>query len=255
MTFRSTPTLAAIILAAVLAFGAMVAADDGPEQDPARPLRILAYNIKHGRGMDGRIDLERVARVIAKEEPDLVALQEVDRNCTRSGNQDIAAELGRRLGMDHRFGAFMAFQGGEYGMAVLSRLPITSTTRHPLPAGAEPRCALEVQVEADWLPSPLSFVSIHNDWTNETFRSNQVEALLEALKDREMPVVLAGDFNGERTDPSLQLLEKGGWKILPKDDPQARHTFPSEEPRREIDFFVVKNLPDATITHAVIDER
>jgi endonuclease/exonuclease/phosphatase family metal-dependent hydrolase len=91
------------------------------------PLRIVSYNIRHGAGLDGKVDLQRIAKVIAKEKPEVVTLQEVDQECTRSGSVDQAAELGRLLKMEHRFGKFMDFQGGEYGMAVLSRFPIEKT--------------------------------------------------------------------------------------------------------------------------------
>ena len=78
----------------------------------ADELRLVAYNIHHGEGMDGKLDLERIARVIAAEKPDLVALQEVDKGCKRSGSIDQAAKLAKLLKMDHRFGKFMDYQGG-----------------------------------------------------------------------------------------------------------------------------------------------
>ena len=101
-------------------------------------LKILSYNIKHGRGMDGKVDLLRIAKVIGSLSPDLVTLQEVDKNCTRSGSVDLTRELAGILKMEGRFGKFMDFQGGEYGMAVLSRVPIISHQVHVLPRGAEP---------------------------------------------------------------------------------------------------------------------
>ena len=79
----------------------------------ADELRLVAYNIHHGEGMDGKLDLERIARVIAAEKPDLVALQEVDKGCKRSGSIDQAAKLAEFLKMDHRFGKFMDYQDGE----------------------------------------------------------------------------------------------------------------------------------------------
>ena len=72
-------------------------------------LKILSYNIKHGRGMDGKVDLPRIAKVVRSLSPDLVALQEIDRNCTRSGSIDLTAELGAMLGMEGRFGKFMDY--------------------------------------------------------------------------------------------------------------------------------------------------
>ncbi|NNM29000.1 MAG: hypothetical protein HKO57_05725 [Akkermansiaceae bacterium] len=245
------PSLLTAVLAGCLLLTAAMARAD----DPAPSVRILAYNIKHGRGMDGKVDLRRAAAVIAAQNPDLVALQEVDRNCTRSGKVDIAAELGRILGMDHRFAKFMDFQGGEYGLAVLSRLPITKSVRHQLPAGAEPRCALEVRVRFAALTTPLSFLSIHHDWTDAKIRVGQVEALLAALEGHRHPVILAGDFNGERDDPSVIRLARSGWNVLRKDDPAARHTFPSDAPRKEIDFFMLRGVPAVHVTHHVVDER
>ena len=102
--------------------------------------------------MDGRVDLKRTAEVIRSLSPDLVTLQEVDKNCTRSGSIDLTEELAGILKMEGRFGKFMNFQGGEYGMAVLSKFPIISHQVHVLPRGAEPRCALEVRVNSgkDW---------------------------------------------------------------------------------------------------------
>lgn len=202
--------------------------------------------------MDGKIDLERIATVIAKENPDLVALQEIDHACQRSGNVDQAAELGHLLKMNHRFGKFMNFQGGEYGMAVLSRFPIEKTIRHQLPPGAEPRCALEIQVRPDGWQEPLSFIGIHNDWTKESLRVSQVTTLINALEKTKHPVILAGDFNAERGDDSLNLLLKFDWEILRR---KPTKTWPSLNPTQEIDFFITRNLEEITYDEKVIDEQ
>jgi endonuclease/exonuclease/phosphatase family metal-dependent hydrolase len=223
-------------------------------QEQSQALRVASYNIRHGEGADGKVDLPRIAKVIAALEPDLVALQEVDKNCTRSGNTDIAKELGKLLGMEHRFGKFMNFQGGEYGMAILSRLPIVDAVRHPLPDGAEPRCALEVRVHVDGLPSPVSFVCIHNDWTKESIRVKQAQALLEQLHGHDSPIVLAGDFNGDRSDESMRLLADAGWRIVKKNNDKESNTWPADDPRVEIDFFVIRNFPPVEIDHHVINE-
>ena len=77
---------------------------EGQGRSDPLTLRILSYNIHHGQGTDGIFDLERLARVISSVEPDLVALQEVDRATTRSGGVDQAAELARLTGMEAAFG-------------------------------------------------------------------------------------------------------------------------------------------------------
>jgi len=215
-------------------------------------LRILSYNIKHGRGMDGKVDLSRIAKVIGSVAPDLIALQEVDRNCTRSGSVDLTAELGARLGMDGRFGKFMNFQGGEYGMAILSKFPIIDHHIHELPKGAEPRCALEVRVNTGTPFGDISFVGIHTDWTREDIRVAQCKALVDKLDNLQLPVILAGDFNAGRDSKSVELFLGSGFEILAK---HKVNTFPSTLPKVEIDFIMSRGLKNKKFTHAVIDER
>ncbi|MDZ8118463.1 endonuclease/exonuclease/phosphatase family protein [Pontiella agarivorans] len=214
-------------------------------------LHIMSYNIKHGEGMDGEIDLKRIAEVISRTNPEIVALQEVDKNCKRSGGVDQARKLGELLGMEFRFGKFMNYQGGEYGMAILSRIPIGETVTHPLPGGTEPRCALEVRIRPEGYADPVSFVCIHNDWKNETNRVKQVKALVSSLATNDNPIILAGDFNGERTDASMIFLEHAQWTIL---DKNGEKTWPSDRPEVEIDFFAVRGFSETPVEHGVVHE-
>ncbi len=202
---------------------------------------VASYNIKHGRGMDNRVDLQRTARVLKTPDADLVALREVDNACRRSGRIDEAAALGRLLGMHHAFGKFMDFQGGAYGMAILSKYPVDRAITHRLPDGAEPRCALEVIVRPPGAPAGVSFVCIHNDWTDEAIRVRQVRALIAALSPRKHRVIPAGDFNAPRSSASMQLLPAGGWTILEKSG-GGKNTFPADKPRAEIDFIVLRGF-------------
>jgi endonuclease/exonuclease/phosphatase family metal-dependent hydrolase len=247
---RASATLA-LLLAAGL--GASCASREArPVTGSAPAVRVVSYNIRHGEGMDGRVDLERTARVLESLRPDLVALQEVDRVCTRSGGVDQAAFLGRRLGMHHAFAAFMDYQGGEYGLAVLSRYPVEEALRHVLPPGAEPRSALELQVRPPGTSASLSFLSVHFDWTREDLREAQVAALVEALAARRHPVVVAGDYNARADSPTLARLAAAGWDVL---DKGGAPTFPADSPRVEIDFVAVRGIPAAGCTSTVYDER
>nr|MCS5617336.1 endonuclease/exonuclease/phosphatase family protein [Pirellulales bacterium] len=125
------PWLRVFVLVAIVVGLSEVATAAGEADRPT--LRVVSFNIRHGVGMDGRLDLDRTAAVLRRLESDLVAIQEVDENCRRSGGVDQAAALGKALGMEHRFGEFMDHDGGRYGLAVLSRLPIKATRRHALP--------------------------------------------------------------------------------------------------------------------------
>jgi len=214
-------------------------------------LRVMSYNIHHGEGMDGKIDIKRIAQAISKENPDLVALQEVDKNCTRSGDRDMAAELGILLGMEHIFGKAMDFQGGEYGLAILSKLPIMETSLHRLPKGDEPRCALEVKVKIGNYPKLVSFICIHNSWNSEDIRIEQVKKLLMVFGKLDHPAVLAGDFNSKRKDESMQLLEHADWKLLSF---QSKKVSVYAAPDSQIDFFVISNFPHTSAESRVVDE-
>lgn len=243
------PKHLSVLLSVALLLSCNAGDDSSIEKHPV--LRVMSYNIHHGEGMDGNIDLERIARVISRENPDLVALQEVDRFCTRSGNRDMAAELGELLGMEHIFGKAMDFQGGEYGLAVLSKQPIMGTRLHKLPKGDEPRRALEVRVKIGNHPKLISFISIHNSWNSEDVRAKQIEELLRSLGEFDHPIILAGDFNARRENDSMKLLSQADWEILGF---QSKKRPDPTEHESQIDFFVTRNLPHTSVESRVIDE-
>src|SRR5690606_13604979 len=87
-------------------------------------LRVLTYNIFHGETTLGKIDMDLFGQIIQDEAPDLVALQEVDKGTTRSGGIDQTAALSTRTGLTGYFAKARDFQGGDYGVAILSRLPV-----------------------------------------------------------------------------------------------------------------------------------
>jgi endonuclease/exonuclease/phosphatase family metal-dependent hydrolase len=215
-------------------------------------LRIAAYNIKHGLGMDGVIDLERVADVLRPLDADVITLQEIDRGVERSDGVDQARRLGELLGMEAHFGPFMAYQGGEYGMAVLSRLPVVSVTNLMLPDGAEPRTALDVRVAAGREGRAVSVVGIHFYRTPEERRA-QADSLSSYFEDTEHPIVLIGDFNSRRGDIVLRSLREADWFVVDKEgDP---NTFPSESPEREIDFAMLRPAGAfEVVEHRVVEE-
>jgi len=245
---------------AVLLLSGLVSAGPVFAAAPKAPLRIVSYNIHHGEGMDKKVDLKRIAKVIEAQHPDLVALQEVDKNCRRSGYRDLAKELGELLGMEYRFGKAIDLKGGEYGCAVLSRLPIQKTELHMLPESDEQRAALEVVV--DHHGSPLSFVSVHLERNAGPQRGEQSKALAEILGVRQHPVFLAGDFNAARWEEPMLVLERNGWTVLEKNDGNDIRTMQGEKSRPdsatkervEIDYVAVRGLDIKKLEHGVVQE-
>lgn len=219
------------------AMGEFFASLDTPPT--ADTLRVLAYNIHHGEGMDSVIDLQRIADLILEVDPDIVTLQEVDSMVTRTGRINQAAVLGRLTGMTPIFGRFMPYQGGAYGMAVLSRWRMRDVDNYRLPDGAEPRTALTVVITSPTTGQPVRVSGIHF-YRTEFERAAQADALmgyLAAAVDPDMPTILAGDFNSEPYTRVINDLRRG-WTIVDKGDDNL--TFSSFDPVREIDFMMYR---------------
>src|SRR5262249_10181898 len=100
-------------------------------------IRVLTYNIHHGEGTDGKFDLERLAKVIKSVSPDIVALQEVDQGTARASGVDQPAELAKLTGMTVVFGRNIDYQGGGYGTAVLTKLPVKASASEKIPSSYE----------------------------------------------------------------------------------------------------------------------
>lgn len=217
------------------------------------PLRLATYNIRHGEGNDHRVDLERTAAVLDELKPDFVGLQEVDLGAGRSGSVNQPRELGRTLGMHAAFGAFMDFQNGRYGMAILSKHPLTDVRALRLPDGNEPRVALFATAR---LPDDrlVTIVNVHFDWVDDDrFRFAQAHALADELRRLDRPFVLLGDFNDTPESRTIELFRE--WAIeadKPQDD---SFTFSAQRPVQEIDFVLFDRKANWQIDSVrVIDE-
>jgi endonuclease/exonuclease/phosphatase family metal-dependent hydrolase len=177
--------------------------------DSSRIVRVLSFNILHGETMRGDFDLEQIARVIRKAEPDLVAMQEVDLYTGRTSGRDLASELGLLTQMVPLFGRAMPYDGGEYGEGILSRYSFLSTRNHALPAqeGKEPRSALEVHVILK-SGDTIAFVGTHFDHTGEVDRINQATE----LRDETRP--LFWHFPHTYDQFPYSTVRKGDWKLI-----------------------------------------
>ena len=202
------------------------------EAQAADRLVVMSYNIHIAKGLDGKLDLERIAKVINDVDPDLVSLQEVDRNVARSGTVDQAAELARLTGRELAFGRAIDLGSGQYGVAVLSNLPILESSVTPLP-GSEPRAALAVTVKPAFADQ-LVFVATHLDHRDEAARRASLAKIADLFADDPAQLaVLAGDINAE---PQSQVLKdlKRDWAVA--GERQELPTFRADKPTRQIDY-------------------
>jgi endonuclease/exonuclease/phosphatase family metal-dependent hydrolase len=173
-------------------------------------LRVLTYNIHHGEGTDKKFDLERLAKIIRTAEPDVVALQEVDRKTRRASGVDQAAELGKLTGMHAEFGKAMNYSGGEYGQIILARDKPAKFDVIRLPGSPprEPRIAIAATLKARGGLPELIFIGTHLCHQSSDDRLAQAKKLNEAYPaDSPLVAILAGDLNA-RTD-SAPMREIG----------------------------------------------
>lgn len=203
--------------------------------DSPPSLRILSYNIHHGAGLDGKIDLERIARVIQSASPDIVSLQEVDRKTKRSGGLDQAARLADLTGMNLVFGSSMLYQGGQYGNAILTKLKVVESKTIPLPG--EPRSALFATLEEpDQFPR-LHFIATHLDVQGLPRQASLplIEKMITTLPPH--PAILAGDLNATPDSPTMtSLFEK--WQNATS-GPDF-FTSPANQPTSQIDYILIR---------------
>jgi endonuclease/exonuclease/phosphatase family metal-dependent hydrolase len=260
------PRLGRVALAALLA--GCAAAPPAPV--PAREVTVLLYNIHAGKDAAGSENLARIAELVRTTGADLVLLQEVDRNTQRSGPTDQPATLARLTGFSVAFGRTIGFQGGDYGVALLSRWPIQRDTLVPLTVSAPPGRTVEGREQRGVLAAvvatpggPLVVLDTHLDHTGEdVWRVQEIATVLRVARTAEeqgMPLLIGGDFNARPESAVHQQLRDAGfrdaWEGCGAGDEM---TFPAGAPDRRIDYLYIAGdtrcvsagvLPDQASDH------
>ena len=250
--FRCAPLAIAVV-------AVWTTAATGVGQEPPS-IRVLCYNIHYGQGNDGVYDIPRLAAVINRLKPDLVALQEVDVGVERSGRKHEAQQLGQLTNMAVRYGPTQHYQGGLYGNAVLSRLPILDVLIQPLPyteSTAErttyPRGAIAVTVRGP-NDQPLRFISTHFQHNVAEDRVAEAHAINRLFADEsgKLPTILAGDMNATPDAEPVTVLQQRWTNAI---DKSAAPSAPSSNPRSRIDYIFFRPTEQFRIVETrVIDE-
>lgn len=175
-------------------------------------LRVMTYNVHSCVGIDGKFAAERIARVIARANPDVVALQELDAGRARTGGENQAEQIAHYLEMQFHFYPHIHIEDEKYGDAVLTHLPMRIIKTGPLPGHLpggklEPRGALWVTI--DLHGTEVNIVNTHLGLTSRE-RMAQIEALLGdewlGRLNGDQPVILCGDFNSVPSSKGYRLL-------------------------------------------------
>ena len=195
-------------------------------QEP-NTIRVMSYNIQNGKGMDNVTDYQRIADVVNDVAPDVVALQELDSVTNRSKGVDVLARLATLTAMYQVYGASIPYDGGQYGIGVLSKEKPLSWKRIPLPGREELRSLLLVEFK-DYILGCTHFSLNRDD------RQASVAIIDQAVKDYNKPVILAGDINATPESPVLEAFREN-WHVL---SDTAKHTIPADKPNRTIDYIM-----------------
>lgn len=226
-------------------------------QEPEQ-LRVMCYNIHYANPPSKEktfIDLDAIARVINAENPDVVALQEVDVNTARSGKINEAQLLAQKTGMKaYYFGKAIDHDGGDYGVAILSKYDLSETKTYALPddrsTNPEPRVLATAKVKTN-SGFEFLFAVTHLEVRREENRMMQMAEIERIVNATSLPVVIAGDFNARPESETIKYLDK----LFTRTCQTCPPTIPVINPNRTIDYIAYR--PAGTfkvLEHKVIPE-
>ena len=188
-------------------------------------LKLMSYNIKNANGMDNVCNFQRIANVINNTSPDVVAIQEVDSMTNRSGQKYVLGEIAERTQMHGYFAPAIDYDGGKYGIGLLTKqVPLRLQTL-PLPGREEARTLILAEF-ADYI-----YCCTHMSLTEED-RMKSLELVKAFTSSSTKPLFLAGDMNAEPESGFIKKLQKD-FQILSN---PKQSTYPASEPQKTIDY-------------------
>lgn len=220
-------------------------------------LTVMTYNVHHCNppSKPGLIDIDAIVNTIKGNNPDIVALQEIDVNTKRSGNMNEAKLLAKKLGLTYVFAKAIDYDGGEYGIAILSKFSLADFQLFHLPADSmtkgEPRILATVTIK---MPSgqTFRFGNTHLDAQKGSVnREMQINEILRIARKEALPFVIAGDFNAIPGSKIIDELDK----YFNRTCKQCEPTIPAVNPVETIDFIAYANSKQfEVVSHKVLQD-
>ena len=209
-------------------------------------LKLMSYNIRNAKGMDNVRNVQRIVNVINNEAPDVVAVQELDSMTTRSNQTFVLAEVAERTQMHASYAPAIDFQGGKYGIGILSKDKPLDIQTYPLPGREEKRMLMVAEF------NDYFFACTHLSLTEED-RLTSLEIIKNSVKSNQKPFFLAGDLNDTPNSKFIQALQED-FLILTN---TKKPTYPAPEPKETIDYIAAwKGNTDnfANLSAQVVEE-
>ncbi len=225
----------------VVLFGALLmsCSQTGKLSATYTPLTVLSYNIHHANPPSQAkavIDLDTIAATIKAVNAELVAVQELDSVTKRSNGVYQLKVLAEKLGMYYHFERTIPYEGGSYGIGILSKYPIKEATGYQLPSitgiPTEPRKLLVVKVEIN--KRPVYFACTHFDFKNREVKMLQAREMVNVFSSlKKQRLIIGGDFNAVPEEESIQYL----MQQYTNAGSMNAFTIPAERPNKKIDYF------------------
>lgn len=194
---------------------------------PENALRLMSYNICNAKGMDGKTDYQRIADVLNNVLPDVIAIQELDSVTQRSGNRNVIEEIAQRTNRHATFAQAIPYQGGKYGIGILSAEKPLNSRYIALPGREEARTMLIAEFEK------YIVCCTHLSLTPDDQLAS-VEIIHNTIRElgTKKPVFLAGDMNSTPTSATQKAMNKHFVSL----NDTNQETIPSDAPEQCIDY-------------------
>ncbi|HEY0900472.1 MAG TPA: endonuclease/exonuclease/phosphatase family protein [Sphingobacteriaceae bacterium] len=218
----------------------------------AQKLKVMSYNIHHGADKTEKLTLDEMGAYIKKSGADLVGLQEVDSMCNRSGKVDQMKRLAEITGMHYTFVRHFAYDGGAYGLGILSKYPISNVKNHRLsllPYDEKKPSLAFLVAEIELQKMNVIFSTAHFG-LNAPTRLAQSDEVLALLKDSTLPAIFTGDLNA--TPESTEIGKLNAY--FTETGPDSALTFPVNKPVKKIDYIMVSKAHLKKVVAYQVDE-
>jgi endonuclease/exonuclease/phosphatase family metal-dependent hydrolase len=254
-----------------------VVSQEVAEANPfTRPsLRLMTLNIAHGRkngpnqvfrkGKTIESHLDGIAKVVRRESPDVLALQEADGPSIWSGSFDQVKYLAEKALFPYYIhGKHVKGMKINYGTALLSMLPLNNSLSfrfEPSPPTFSKGFVLATGTQSGRPDMSFAMISVHLDFSRKSVREKQVDEMISSLQGRKKPMIIMGDFNCEWSSKETSLLKLMNELDLRAYQPTARNmeTFPKLKKRldwvlvsSEFEFVKYEVLPDVISDHYAV---
>ncbi|MDQ0256314.1 endonuclease/exonuclease/phosphatase family metal-dependent hydrolase [Evansella vedderi] len=207
-------------------------------------IKVLTFNIHHGKGLDKMVNLRRISNVIKSSKANIIGLNEVDKHFSkRSDYEDQAQWLAKDLNMEYVFGPAITLRGKgqssirQYGNALLTQFPIIKSKNHPfdfLPRVVEDRALLEVDIKVN---NRILTIFVTHLSLAPFLHQKQTQFILETVAACNYVPIMMGDWNMKPFSKSWRLITS-----QLKDtntDHKSNFTFPSRRPTMKLDYIFV----------------